>query len=300
MRILANGIWLEYDTFGDQEAKPLLLISGLNTPMTRWTDEFCKQLASYGFLVIRYDNRDCGLSQYLDEFVAPSAIKMTCALMLGIRIRVPYTLFDLVNDAIALLDGLGIRKAHVAGRSMGGMIAQLMAAVYPERVTRLSLIMTSTGNRLRSFPKLRVLKFLLRRKPNPQNDLAAYLQYRVQYTRTIGSAKYPQDDFFIRSRVMADIKRAGFQPGAAQRQFAALLAAGDITEFTRRINVPTTVIHGNTDPLVPLEAGLHVHRNIQNARLLVIENMGHALQPPFYQEILSAILDPGVLPNKVH
>lgn len=290
MQVLANGLRLEYDTFGERSAKAILLISGLNTPMTRWTDAFCTRLADHDHYVIRFDNRDCGLSQHFDQCQLPNGLKLIIAQLLGLKIPLPYTMYDMVNDAVGLLDVLEIQQAHVIGRSMGGMIAQLMAVQYPERVERLSLIMTSSGNRMRSFPELKVLQFLMARKPNPRNNLAGFLKYRVGYTKAIGSKKYPLDDFFIRSRVMADIRRSGFHPGSARRQFAALLAAGDITRFSQRISVPTTIIHGDADPLVPLRSGLYVHKHIKNAHLTVIENMGHALQPQFYGQIVSALL----------
>ena len=126
MQIRANNIWLEYDTFGDREAKPLLLISGLNTPMTRWTGDFCAQLASRGYFVIRYDNRDCGLSEHFDAYQLCSGTRLLLSGLLGMKTSVPYTLIDMVQDGFALLDALGIQQAHVVGRSMGGMIALLM------------------------------------------------------------------------------------------------------------------------------------------------------------------------------
>ena len=289
MKISANGVFLEFDTFGSPAAQPLLLISGLNTPMTRWTPEFCQRLSGCGFYVIRYDNRDCGLSEHLDTLKTANSAHLLLGRLLGYPIKPPYMLMDMVNDAVGLLDALRIQSAHIVGRSMGGMIAQLLASQYPDRATSLTVIMSSTGNRRLPLPDWRVLKQMVLKKPNPQSNLAAYLNRRVEYTRAIGSKRYPLDDSFIRSRVIDDIKRSGFHPGAARRQFAALLSAGDIRPMLRKVNVPTMVIHGDSDALVPLKCGVDVYRNIPGARLKIIKDMGHSLQPEFYDQLVEAI-----------
>lgn len=289
MRAFANGITLEFETFGLPSDQPLLLISGLNTPMTRWTPEFCEQLASSGFYVIRFDNRDCGLSTHFDHIRPANSLSLLLCRVFGYRIYPPYTLTDMVDDAVALLDSLQLKSAHIVGRSMGGMIAQILAGRHPERVKSLTVIMSGTGNRALPLPSMRVLKHLLKRKPNPQTDLAGYLKSRVEYTHAIGSRRYPLDDFYIRSRVIDDLKRSGFHPGAARRQLSALLDAGDLRPLIRKITVPTLVIHGEEDEMVPCECGVDVHRNIPNSRLKIIKDMGHSLQPEFYDELINEI-----------
>lgn len=293
MQFRAKDLTLEFDTFGEPTAKPLLLISGLNTPMTRWTPDFCQKLANRGFYVIRYDNRDCGLSTHFDGLTATSRLNLLLSRIVGYRTKPPYTLMDMVKDAIGLLDSLGIDSAHIVGRSMGGMIAQIMASEFPERVLSLTVIMSSTGNRKLPLPAWNVLKHMLARKPNPQKDLVGYLKRRVQYTKAIGSKRYPLGEDFIRSRVLNDMKRSGFHPGAARRQLSALMHAGDIRQTIRRIKVPTLVIHGDMDELVPLRCGLDVHQNISGSHLSVIMDMGHALQPEFYDQLVDEIASLG-------
>lgn len=291
MQVCLNDVLIEYDTFGNPHDQALLLISGLNTPMTRWSPEFCIQLAkSGGYYVIRFDNRDCGLSQHFDGHKPPSNLRLLLAQFLGLKVDPVYTLKDMANDAIHLMDALGVEKAFLLGRSMGGMIAQLIASDYPNRVLGLTVMMSTTGNRQLPGPSLNVLWMLLRRKPNPKNSLGAYLDYRVAYTHAIGSPRYPLAAFDIRSRILADLGRSGFHPGAAKRQLAAFVAAGDISGFTRKIRVATVIIHGDSDRLVPYQAGLDIHRNIAGSKFVLIKDRGHALQPEFFNVIIEQMM----------
>ncbi len=289
MQILSNGVHLEFDTFGVPTDKAMLLISGLNTPMTRWTPDFCEQLAARGFYVIRYDNRDCGLSTHFDEIKTASSLHLLLSRLLGRRSKPPYALNEMAKDAVGLLDALGVESAHIVGRSLGGMIGQILAATYPEKTRSLTIIMSTTGNRRLPWPSIMVLKRMLIKKPNPYVDLAGYLKHRVAYTQAIASKRYPLAPFFIRSRVLEDIKRSGYHPGAARRQFAALLDAGDIRPISRKITTPTLIIHGDADDLLPLECGVDVYRNISGSRLKIIQDMGHSLQPEFYDEIIDEV-----------
>jgi proline iminopeptidase len=289
MQALANGLFLEFDTFGSPTAEPLLLISGLNTPMTRWTPDFCERLAKRGFYVIRFDNRDCGLSTHFDGIGSVSSLNLLLSRIFNWPVRSTYTLADMVDDAIGLLDALEIKAAHIVGRSMGGLIAQALACEYPARVLSLTAIMSSTGNRQLPLPSFKVLQHLLIKKPSPKKNLEAYLKRRVAYTQAIGSPRFPLSDSYIRARVLDDIKRSGFHAGAAKRQLAALLSTGDIRPMIRKINIPTLVIHGDSDALVPLKCGMDVHRNIPGARLKIVKDMGHSLQPEFYEELIEVI-----------
>ncbi len=289
MQARSNGVSLEFDTFGDPMSEPLLLISGLNTPMTRWTPEFCEQLSNHGFYVIRFDNRDCGLSSHFDGSASVSSMRLLFNRVTGYPLKPAYTLLDMVDDAIGLLDAMGIKAAHIVGRSMGGMIGQLLACQYPARTLSLAAIMSSTGNRRLPMPSVRVMKHLIARKPRPERDLEGYLKRRIAYTQAIGSPRFPFSPAYIRNRVLDDIKRCGFHPGAAKRQFAALLAAGDIRPQIRKLQIRTLVIHGDSDALVPLRCGIDIYRNIPGARLEIIKDMGHALQPEFYDQLVNEI-----------
>ena len=289
MQAHVNSITLEYNTFGRPDDEPLLLISGLNTPMTRWTDDFCTGLAERGLYVIRFDNRDCGLSTHCDHAPTMGTLTLLARRLLGLPIRPAYGLMDMVSDTLSLLDALHIPRAHIVGRSMGGAIAQRLTAAYPERVSSLTLLMSSTGQRWLPLPKLNVLWMMLRQRPDPRIDLNGYLNSRVRYTQAIGSRQFPLTAEAIRTRVMADLQRAGSHPDAGKRQLAALLSAGDLRPWIRKITAPTLVIHGATDPLLPLACGIDIQRNIPAARLEVIPAMGHALHPAFYAQLIASI-----------
>lgn len=289
MRADVNDTFLEYDTFGNPDQAPLLLISGLNTPMTRWTQQFCERLVDSGFYVVRYNNRDTGLSEHFDRHKPVGLLWLLVARMLGFKLNLPYTMNDMVKDGVALLDALKIDKAHIVGRSMGGVIAQLIASTYPERVISLTAIMSTTGNRKLPKPSSRVMRLILKKAPHPKTDIEGYLQHRIKYTRAIGSTQYPTRDEDVRKRIIDDLSRGGFNPGGGKRQLAALVQAGDIRTATRKITCPTLVLHGDCDPLVPLVCGLDIHKNIKHSKLCVIEHMGHSLHDHFFDTIIREI-----------
>lgn len=289
MRETASGITLAYDCFGAPLSRPLLLISGLSTPMTRWTTGFCEQLADRGFYVIRFDNRDCGLSTHLNQHLPARSLSLLWSRLTGIRIRPPYTLDDMADDATHLLDGLGIKSAHIVGRSMGGLIAQRLAYRHPERVRSLSLLMSTSGHRGLPMPTLAVLRRMLMRPPRPTQDLERYLQHRVDYTRAIGSQKFPFSESAVRQRVLDDLARSGFNPGSGRRQLMALLHAGDQRSILKALHQPTIVIHGDADPLVPLACGLDIQRHVPGATMVVVPDMGHSLHPAFFAPIIQSI-----------
>ncbi len=289
MRVNVNGTFLEYDTFGSPDQAPLLLISGLNTPMTRWTQQFCEQLVSSGFYVVRYNNRDTGSSEHFDRHKPVGLLRLLFARMWSFKLNLPYTMNDMVKDGIALLDKLNIQKAHIVGRSMGGVIAQLMASGYSERVISLTTIMSTTGNRRLPKPSIQVMRLILKKAPHPKMNLEGYLQHRIKYTKAIGSTRYPTRNEDIRERIIDDLSHSGFNPGGGKRQLAALIQAGDIRIATRKITCPTLVLRGDCDPLVPLVCGLDIHKNIKHSKMCVVEDMGHSLHDHFFDTIVREI-----------
>lgn len=286
-QISANGIRLEYESFGSAAHPALLLIMGLGAQLTRWALPFCNKLVERGFRVIRFDNRDVGLSTHLNDAPVPELATIMAARMTGLPVRVPYTLHDMAADTVGLLDALEIDAAHIVGASMGGMIAQLVAADYPQRVLSLTSIMSTTGNPALPPPTPAASAVLMARSPHP-SDLEAYVKHGLNTLRVIGSPGVPFDEAAARERLTADAKRS-YNPSGFGRQLAAVTATGDRRERIRRIRAPTLVIHGADDPLVPLTGGRDTAENIPGAELLVVAGMGHDLPPAFYDRIVDAI-----------
>lgn len=262
------------ERFGADDAPAVLLISGLGVQMTRWSVAFCKALASRGYCVIRFDNRDVGLSTHLDTAPVPDFAVLAAALGRGERPDLPYTLGDMAQDAVGLLDALQIERAHVVGRSMGGMIAQIMASDHPDRVLSLTSIMSSTGNPALAGPAPEAMATLTRRGPDPRRDRSGYLEHGVAAARVIASPGYPFDEGAQRRQASAELDRS-YNPAGVARQIAAVGAAGDRRGRLRAISAPTLVIHGARDPLFPLGAGRDTAANIRGAELLVIDGMAH-------------------------
>jgi pimeloyl-ACP methyl ester carboxylesterase len=275
-----GAVELVYETIGDRSDPPLLLIMGLGMQLIHWDRELCELLAERGFRVIRFDNRDSGLSTKIRAPV-PNLMR----LMAGVPTRVPYLLDDMAMDTLGLLDHLGIERAHVAGASLGGMIAQTMAIREPRRVLSLASMMSSTGDRRVGTPKLRVWSVLMRRAPQ---DREAYIAYFVRVFRMIGSPAYPQPDQRIRERAAATYDRCHYPAGTA-RQLAATLASGSRTAALRELDLPTVVIHGEADPLIPLRAGRATAKAIPGAELITIPGMGHDLPRELWPTFVAAI-----------
>ena len=280
-RASANGIEIAYEQIGDRDAPPLLLVMGLGMQLIHWDLELCEVLAERGFRVIRFDNRDAGLSTKIDSPPPP-----VMRAMAGIGPRAPYLLSDMAADAFGLLDRLGIERAHVAGASMGGMIAQTMAIERPERVLSLTSIMSTTGDRRSGLPKLRVLSVLMRRAPAGRD---AYVEHFVRVFRMIGSPAYPPDEARAREVAAATYDR-GDHPAGTARQIAAIMASGDRTARLRELHVPATVIHGTDDPLVPFRGGLATARAIPGAELVAIPGMGHDLPRELWPRVVDALV----------
>lgn len=282
----ANGIEIEYERFGPADAEPLLLIMGLGAQLTLWPVELCEALVARGFHVIRYDNRDVGLSTKLDDAGVPDLPAVLGAVMTGQDPKLPYRLDDLAADAVGLLDALGIDAAHIVGASMGGMIAQLVAATYPERTRALTSIMSTTGNPLLPPATPAAIGALMSR---PQGgDVDSLVEFGVQTARVIGSPAYPADEAALRARVRRDVERS-FYPAGFARQMAAIYADGDRRSRLAKVSAPTLVIHGTADPLVPVEGGRDTAASIAGAELIEIDGMGHDLPLPLVDRIADSI-----------
>ncbi len=276
-KLNANGLQIEYDEFGSRDNPAVLLIMGLGTQMIAWSAEFCAGLAAGGYRVIRFDNRDVGLSQWLNGRKAPSASRLLLKHWLGVPSGAPYRLGDMARDASAVLDGLGVDRAHIVGASMGGMIAQLIAVNEPERAQSLTTIMSSTGNRRLPQARADVRKLLLRDRA-PSHDRTAYIDSAVQFFQTIGSPAFPRSDAQWRE-LMGTAYDRGVNPAGFFRQLAAIIEDGDRRRRLRQVRTPTLVIHGDADPLVPLAHGQDLAAVIPGAQLSVIKGMGHDLPP---------------------
>ncbi|MFC4275789.1 alpha/beta fold hydrolase [Achromobacter aloeverae] len=286
--VKANGIVLGYDDFGDAHAEPMLLISGLGAQRLRWAAPFWANLVARGFRVIRHDNRDAGDSRHLDQAPVPDFAELARAAAEGRKPDVPYTLHDMVDDAVGLLDALDIERAHVVGSSMGGMIAQLLAARYPRRVLSLATLMSSTGNPELPGAAPEVLALLTGPAPHPATDEAAYLAHRMAQARRLAGPAFPFDED-ARRALLRDELRCAYDPAGTARQLAAIAATGDIRPWLARVRAPTLVVHGADDPLVPPACGEDSAASIPGATLMMIDGMGHDLPAPLYPVLADAI-----------
>ena len=272
-----------YETFGDPADEAMLLIMGLGTQMVAWHDDFCAELAERGFHVVRFDNRDAGRSSRLAHVKPPSMRQI----VLRDRRAAGYTLEDMADDAVGLLDHLGIERAHVVGASMGGMIAQTVAIRHRDRVLSLVSIMSNTGARWSGQPALRMLPIFLRRAPR---DRAAFAEHEATLFKAIGSPDYPPDRDELRDMALRSYDR-GVDAAGSGRQLAAILAAADRGSQLRHLDVPTLVIHGRSDRLVMPSGGRRTARAIPGARLMLIDGMGHDLPRALWPRMLHAIAE---------
>lgn len=278
---------LETERLGDPGHPAILLIQGLGTPLTRWPLPLCERLVAEGFQVIRFDNRDIGLSTKLDGLGLPDL----AGFLQGLRPLTPlYTLADMAADSVALLDALGIRQAHVVGASMGGMIAQLLAALYPGRCLSLTSIMSSTGNPLLPPPTPAALQALFAPLP-PIRDEAHMVAEWVRRQQVLMSPGYPTPVAELHAMFTAEYRRNFHPPGVA-RQLAALLTGGDRRCLLASLRIPAVVLHGESDPLIPVACGRDTAASIPGAELRTVPGMGHdfpvALVPQFAAAILAA------------
>lgn len=282
-RISANGLEIEYDEHGDPGDPPVLLIMGLGAQMIAWDDEFVAQLAGRGLRVIRFDNRDSGLSTHLDSAGVPD---LASALTSGQIPPPAYTLGDMAADAAGVLDALGIDQAHIVGGSMGGMIAQTFALAYPQRTTTLTSIFSTTGNPAVGQPHPEVMGPLFF-SPRPTTRAEA-VEMGVLGSKLIGSTGYPLDEERLRAKAAAAYDRA-FYPDGLVRQMIAIINQPDRTPGLRGLEVPTLVIHGDADPLVDPSGGRATAEAVPGAELWMVPGMGHDLPPAIFDEMSGRI-----------
>jgi pimeloyl-ACP methyl ester carboxylesterase len=285
--ITANGITLEYESLGDPGAPTILLVMGLGMQLVAWPDAFCEGLVRRGFSVVRFDNRDCGLSQKLDELGTPRIGRAIVRALLGLPVRAPYDLTAMAADSVGLLDALGIRQAHIVGASMGGMIGQLVAALHPERTLSLTSIMSTTGARHLPQPSIRIRRELLHRPAPPLTPDKLLAHYEHLFS-VIGSPGYRTPPDEVRARIRRAIER-GYHPAGFLRQVGAILANGDRSPLLGRITCPTLVIHGKADPLVPYQGGVDTAYKIRDARLLLLDGFGHDFPPQLFERFVDVI-----------
>ncbi|PKN70063.1 MAG: alpha/beta hydrolase [Deltaproteobacteria bacterium HGW-Deltaproteobacteria-12] len=283
--VTANGIQIEYDTFGDSSFPALLLIAGNGAQLFFWDVEFCKLLVKKGYYVIRFDNRDAGLSTKFDEAGIPDFQVAINALMEGKPVESAYSLDDMADDAVGLLAALGIEKAHICGASMGGMIAQVIACRHPKHVLSLTSIMSTTGNPDLPQGKPDALAAVL--APMPQ-ERGAYVEHNLDIWRKIWSPGFPFEEKRARTFIEMSYDRSYYPQGMA-RQNIAIIANGDRRPALSSVTVPTLVIHGADDPLIPAEGGKDTARVIPGAGLLIINGMGHDMPKGVWTEIAEAI-----------
>jgi pimeloyl-ACP methyl ester carboxylesterase len=287
MKISANDVLLEVEDHGPTDGTPLLLIMGLGMQLVAWHEEFVDSLVQRGFRVIRFDNRDIGLSQRFDELGVPNLPLLGIKATLGLTVHSPYTLADMAADTAGLLDALNIPAAHVCGASMGGMIAQHLAARHPERVKSLTLMMTTSGARKLPQPSMKVRAALLSRPAKPA-DVDSIIDHYVHLYRVIGSPGYPAGDEFLQRRLGLSVRRS-YRPRGVARQLAAIVADGDRTALLAKVTAPTAVLHGRDDPLVPVAAGHDLAAKIAGASLDVIDGWGHDLPMPLWPRFVQVI-----------
>ena len=282
-RAQTNGIELEYETFGDPSKPAMLLIMGLGVQMLGWDERFCQMLVDRGFFVIRFDNRDIGLSTKIEDGPMPNPLQ----LMAGDHSSASYTLDDMADDTAGLLDALDIDAAHVVGVSMGGMIGQTLACRHPERVLSLTSIMSSTGSREAGQPKPEILAALITPVPG---DRAGYIDATANMFKLIGSPGYPPDEDELRALIGASYDRS-YYPAGFMRQLAAIAASGDRSQAIGSIGVPTLVIHGEDDPLIAVSGGDATAAAIPGAKLVKIPGMGHDLPPALWPQFVDEIVE---------
>lgn len=277
---VGRGITLCYETFGSGDDPPMVLIMGLATQMIAWPDEFCARLAGRGFHVVRFDNRDIGRSTRVKG--RPPTFKQLATRRID---PVLYTLSDLAGDTSGLMRELEIAPAHVVGASMGGMVAQTLAAEHPNEVRSLTSIMSTTGNRWKGQPAFGIYRYLLRAAPRERD---AYIEYSTRVFEAIGSRGLPFDRDRVRDLVARSYDR-GHDPAGPGRQLGAIIASGDRTAQLRSISAPTLVIHGSNDRMVARSGGVATAKAIPGARLLVIDGMGHDLPAAAWPQLVEAI-----------
>ena len=284
-----SGAWpIHYEVLGNPAHPAIVLIMGLGLQLVAWPDSLCQALVAGGYRVVRFDNRDCGLSARAPAHGRFDLLRTIAASVLKLPVPSPYTLHDMAQDTLGVMDALQIQQAHIVGVSMGGMIGQVLAAAHPQRVLSLTSIMSTSGHPRLQQPALRVRRVVVSRPARPK-DIESVIDHQVRIVRTIGSPVFRESDAALRERVGRGIRRA-YEPAGLTRQVMAIIASGDRRPLLRRITAPTLVIHGRDDPLVPLPGGQDTADHIPGAKLLVVEGMGHDLSPALLPQLAQAIL----------
>ncbi|HXZ17335.1 MAG TPA: alpha/beta hydrolase [Roseiarcus sp.] len=287
--VQANGIDIEYESFGRFSDPAILLIMGVTATMVYWPDSLCQGLAAKGFRVVRFDNRDIGRSTHLDALGGPDLGALIAKASSGRPVKAPYALDDMAADAVGLLDALGIDRAHIVGASMGGMIAQLIAIDHPARTRSLVSIMSTTGRPEASTPKPEAFAALITPPKSPSRE--DRIARGVAVWRVIGSPGYPTSDEEVTAFVTRGVDYAPYDPEGIGRQLAAVIAAPPRNERLRSVTAPTLVIHGDADPLIPVSGGEDTAQSIPGAELLVISGAGHDIFESLVPTYVKAIGD---------
>ena len=285
-QVTANGMKIEVESYGPDHGEAILLIMGLGAQLTRWPLGLIDLLTKQGYRVIRFDNRDVGLSQKFHAAGPADLPAIMAALAAGKRPTSAYTLHDMAADAAGVLDALSIERAHIVGASMGGMIAQLVASTHKQQTLSLTSIMSTTGNPALPPATPEAMAVLMTRPPT--GDFEAFVAHGIKAQKTIGSPGYPTDDAELRARIIADFQRSNYIDGVG-RQMAAIAACGDRRELIKRIEAPTVVLHGEADPLVPIDGGRDTAANIRDAEFRSVPGMGHDLPAALYGTVVDAI-----------
>ena len=280
-----NNIEIEYETFGNQSDKPLLLIMGLGDQLSSWDEGFIKSLTDRGFLVIVFDNRDVGLSTKCDEAGEPDLMGAMMAFQQGEPFKAPYSLDDMADDSVGLLEVLGFKQAHICGVSVGGIIAQTIAYRHPSRVLSLTCIMSTTNNP--ELPQMTQETAIVFMSPVPP-ERDAQIENQIKVAKFVYGSGFPFDEEKIRTIVAKSFDRC-FYPQGILRQMIAIIVQGNLKEKISVIKVPTLVIHGREDLLYPVECGIEIAESIQGSELIIIEGLGHSLPPELWTQITDAI-----------
>lgn len=287
-QVHSNGIVIEYERFGPADGETILLIHGVGAQLLRWPQSFCDALATAGFHVIRFDNRDIGLSSHMDGLPVPDLAEIIAAKRRGETPALPYTLSDMAADTIGLIDALGIEAAHIVGVSLGGMIAQTLAIEAPARVLSLAILMSDSGNADLPPSNPAALSALGTSAPDPRLDEEGYVRHSIALNRAVGSPAYPTPDVELRRLALLAARRS-YNPSGPARQFAAARGGPDRRQALGRLAIPTLVIHGADDPLLTVAGGEDVARHVPNAWLLVLHGMGHDMPDALTDIFVSAI-----------
>ena len=285
--LTANGIRIAFDTAGDAKAAPVLLVHGLGMQLTSWPDEFVDGLVELGFYVIRFDQRDCGLSTKFERAGQPNRVWRWLGAHLKLPLRPAYRLDDMAEDALGVLSALGVARAHLVGVAMGGMVAQILAARHPQRTLSLTSIMSSSGKRGLPGPAAGLRQAQLARPARP-NDVDSIIDAAVALQQAIGSPAYPTPEKQLRRRAARAVRRC-YCPAGELRQMLAVSTAPERSALLSAITAPTLVIHGAADPLVPLACGEDTAAQVPGARLEVIQGMGHDLPAQLNERMLALI-----------